>query len=116
MNKKVEYNDYSIEYNVPAKDVRVYRMKKDIETGIDKIEAKNSVAIKSSSPGIINIDADSAIEYVAIYNASGTLLSRTECNGETSANLSLPTTGCMYIIKTMFADGKCEITKYMTKK
>ena len=116
MNKKVEYNDYSIEYNVPAKDVRVYRMKKDIETGIDKIEAKNSVSIKSSSPGTIDIDADSAIEYVAIYNASGTLLSRTECNGEKSANLSLPTTDCMYIIKTMFADGKCEITKYMTKK
>ena len=113
MNNKVTYDDNELSYNVPAKDARVYRITKNTNTGIEEIEKTTSdISIKAEENGTVSISADKEIKIVAIYNANGTLLSKSLCNNEKEITLPLEKGNNIYIIKTMFADGSSNITKY----
>ncbi len=113
MNNKVTYDDNGLSYNVPAKDARVYRITKNTNTGIEEIEKTTSdISIKAEENGTVSISADKEIKIVAIYNANGTLLSKSLCNNEKEITLPLEKGNNIYIIKTMFADGSSNITKY----
>ena len=112
MNETVTFTNSSISYNVPAKDVRVFRMAKDTNTGISDVEENGSGISIKSKDGSMSISAEKEIDSVAIYSPAGTLLSKSVGNGEKEITLPRPT-GCnVYIIKTLFADGSVEITKY----
>lgn len=112
LNETVTYDNSAISYNVPAKDVRVFRIAKDTNTGIAAVEDDDTrISIKSDGENM-NISAEKEIDSVAIYSPAGTLLSKSFGNGENEITLPRPT-GCnVYIIKTLFADGSVEITKY----
>ena len=112
LNETVTYDNSAISYNVPAKDVRVFRIAKDTNTGIAAVEDDDTrISIKSDGENM-NISAEKGIDSVAIYSPAGTLLSKSFGNGENEITLPRPT-GCnVYIIKTLFADGSVEITKY----
>jgi alpha-galactosidase len=112
MNETVTYDNSTLSYSVPAKDVRVFRIAKDTNTGISIVEDDDTrISIKSDGENM-NISAEKGIDSVAIYSPAGTLLSKSFGNGENEITLPRPT-GCnVYIIKTLFADGSVEITKY----
>ena len=112
MNETVTYDNSTLSYSVPAKDVRVFRIAKDTNTGISIVEDDDTrISIKSDGENM-NISAEKEIDSVAIYSPAGTLLSKSFGNGENEVTLPRPT-GCnVYIIKTLFADGSVEITKY----
>ena len=111
MNETVTYDNSTLSYSVPAKDVRVFRIAKDTNTGISIVEDDDTrISIKSDGENM-NISAEKGIDSVAIYSLAGTLLSKSFGNGENEITLPRPT-GCnVYIIKTLFADGSVEITK-----
>ena len=112
MNETVTYDNSTLSYSVPSKDVRVFRIAKDTNTGISIVEDDDTrISIKSDGENM-NISAEKGIDSVAIYSPAGTLLSKSFGNGENEITLPRPT-GCnVYIIKTLFADGSVEITKY----
>ena len=112
LNETVTYDNSAISYNVPAKDVRVFRIAKDTNTGIAAVEDDDTrISIKSNGENM-SISAEKEIDSVAIYSPAGTLLMKSFGNGENEVTLPRPT-GCnVYIIKTLFADGSVEITKY----
>lgn len=112
LNETVTYDNSTISYNVPAKDVRVFRIAKDTNTGIAAVEDDDTrISIKSDGENM-SISAEKEIDSVAIYSPAGTLLMKSFGNGENEVTLPRPT-GCnVYIIKTLFADGSVEITKY----
>ena len=113
LNKEVTYDSRNLSYNVPAKDARVYRMTKNVNTGIaDVDENESNVSIKSSGDGAINISSDKEVAFVVIYSAGGTLLSKNFCNSEKEIALQLPTDKNVYIIKTIFVDGGSNVIKF----
>ncbi len=112
LNEEVEYDNYELSYNIPAKDVRVYRFTKKVTTGIADTKSNEAhIGIKAES-GTISITADKEIESVAIYSTAGTLLAETECNGEKEVHIMFPTNKNVFIVKAKFVDGNVEIVKY----
>ena len=109
----VTYDDNAISYDVPTKDVRVYRITKNTNTGIGDIKINEpQIAIKNNGDNNVSINADKEISIVTIYNTSGTLLSKEHYNSEKEITLPLPANNNIYIIKTTFADGSNSIIKY----
>lgn len=116
LNEKVTYDNFELSYNIPTKDARVYRITKNTNTGIANIEKEETnININIESNNSICIKADKEIVSVAMYNASGTLLSKNSCNRDKEITLPLPTNNNIYIIKTEFIDGSSNITKYQIK-
>ena len=88
----------------------------DIITGnVECTCGKALFNINIESNNGICIEADKEIVSVAMYNASGTLLSKNSCNRDKEITLPLPTNNNIYIIKTEFIDGSSNITKYQIK-
>ena len=112
LNEKVAYDNYELNYNIPAKDVRVYRFTKKVTTDIaDTMSDEARISIKAEG-GTMSISADKEIDAVAIYTAAGTLLTEMACNNEKEAVIALPMDKKVYIVKTTFTDGSVEIVKY----
>ncbi len=112
LNNKVTYNNFELSYNIPAKDARIYRITKGTNTSIADVKEETNICIKAEDNNIISIKTDKKIATIAIYNAGGTLLSKKSCNNDTEITLPLPANNNIYIIKTIFADGSSNITKY----
>lgn len=113
LNNKVTYNNFELSYKIPAKDARIYRITKGTNTSIDNVKKEEpGISIKAEGDNAITLKADKEIGLVAIYSTNGTLLSKNICNNEKETTLPLPTNNNIYIIKTIFADGSSNITKY----
>ena len=108
----ITHDNKYINYSVPAKDARIYRITKNINTGISSPEKENeSISIKNEGDDSVSISADKEIACIAIYSIGGTLLSRADYNNEKKVTFQLPA-GDLLIIKTVFADGSNNVTKY----
>ena len=112
LNNKVTYNNFELSYKIPAKDARIYRITKGTNTSIADTKEETNICIKAESDNAITLKADKEIGLVAIYSTNGTLLSKKSCINEKETTLPLPTNNNIYIIKTIFADGSSNITKY----
>lgn len=116
LNETVTYDNQKLSYNIPTKDARVYRITKNTNTGIADIKKEETnININIESNNSICIKADKEIDSVAIYNTSGTLLSKNSCNSDKEITLPFPASNNIYIIKTEFIDGSSNITKYQIK-
>ena len=111
LNKSVSYDASGLNFSVPAKDVRVYRMTKRVNTGIAAAEATGDVSLKVCEGNVLSVAADSEIADVSLYDGAGVLLSKVCCNGGNSATLQLPADGAIFIVRVLFADGATVVRK-----
>ncbi|MBQ7361221.1 MAG: hypothetical protein IJW68_01830 [Bacteroidaceae bacterium] len=113
LNKSVTYNSEGVTYNVPAKDARVYRIKKNTNTGITETEtADTTIDIQNIGDNAIRVTSDAEITSVTIYNAAGIMHSTINSNGEKSIEVQLPANRGIYIIKTLLTNGDVAVRKY----
>ena len=100
-------------YNVPAKDARVYRIKKNTNTSITETEtADTTIDIQNIGDNAIRVTSDAEITSVTIYNAAGIMHSTINSNGEKSIEVQLPANRGIYIIKTLLTNGDVAVRKY----
>lgn len=111
LSRKVEYDASGLKFSVPAKDVRVYRMTKKVNTGIVGVKPEKVVDVQVVDGNVLRVDADCKIANVALYDGAGVLLSKVRCDGEFSASLQLPLNGNLFIVRIQFADGTIAVRK-----
>ncbi|MBD5229300.1 MAG: T9SS type A sorting domain-containing protein [Bacteroidales bacterium] len=97
----------SFKYNVPAGDVRVYRISK-VTSGVDditvdKAEAATLTAVISGNECVVSASAD--IASVELYDLSGRCLSRADNVNHVQAVMNVNVQSGVYIVNAVMADG-----------
>lgn len=115
-SKEAEYDDSGITYNIPAKDVRVYRITKNSYTAINGTDAEETtVEVAFSDDRMCNITSGKEISSVTIYSANGTVISQRNGIADKEVSLSIPDGRNTYIISATFADGSSAAGKYVKR-
>lgn len=104
----------SLQVNVPAKDVRIYRFEKPGYSAVSTItdSASSSDIVVKSRPGEIEVNASSDIISVDIFSIDGRILDSKKAEGATSS-LCIPLNhdSGIVIVRTVTSDGVIHATK-----
>ncbi len=109
----VEVADGSLPYRVPGKDVRVYRFRRTGGNGVE--DPGNEAAARAEVVPLggkrLMVCAGKDMDRIEVYDMQGRLNGTKDLPGRTRAELDLPRSGGMALVRILYADGTRETCK-----